>query len=73
LDANVYYAEIFEEFCSVVREPDKGDAFSIAIVQEIFVDADELKVLKTDLAYVHANFTSLSQPISEFIMVTVFF
>jgi hypothetical protein len=37
-------------------------------LQEInFNDSDEFKVLKTDLAYIHANFSSLSQSVTEFI------
>jgi hypothetical protein len=43
----------------------RGDAFSVAIFHEIFIDSDELQVLKTDLFYVHANFSSVFQSISR--------
>jgi hypothetical protein len=65
LDATVYYAENFEIFCSVVNEFDGGDASSVTILQDIFQDSNELKVLKTDLAYIHANFSFLSQSITK--------
>jgi hypothetical protein len=42
-------------FCSVVNEPDRDDAASVKILQEIFNDSTEPKVLKTDIAYIHAN------------------
>jgi hypothetical protein len=35
----------------------------IAILQGIFNDSDELKTHKTDLVYIHANFSFLSQHI----------
>jgi hypothetical protein len=67
LDATVHYAENFENFCSVVRvnEFDSDDASSITILQNIFQDSKALKVLRTDLAYIHANFSFLSQPITK--------
>jgi hypothetical protein len=55
LDATVYYAENFEIFCSVVNEFDGDYASSITILQDIFQDSNELKVLRTDLAYIRAN------------------
>jgi hypothetical protein len=44
----VYYAENFEIFCCEVSELDRDDASSIATLQEIFNDYNELKVLKGD-------------------------
>jgi hypothetical protein len=44
----------------VVNEFDGDDASSITILQDIFQDSNELKVLKTDLAYIPANFSFLS-------------
>jgi hypothetical protein len=49
----------------VVNKPDKDDASSTAILEEIFNDSNELEVLKTDLAYIDANFSFLSQPITK--------
>jgi hypothetical protein len=49
----------------VVNELDKYDASSIAIFQEIFKDTNEMKTLKTDLAYIHENFSSRSQYITK--------
>jgi hypothetical protein len=51
----VYYAQNFDIFCSMVTELDREDSFSAAILQEM-VNSNELKVLETDLAYIHANF-----------------
>jgi hypothetical protein len=45
----------------VVNEFDRDDA----ILQEIFTDPNELKVLKTDLAYIHSNFSFLSLSITK--------
>jgi hypothetical protein len=70
LDATVYYAENFEIFCSVVNEFDGDDASSITILQDIFQDSNELKVLRTDLAYIRANFSLLSQSITTVEMIT---
>jgi hypothetical protein len=57
----VYYVEKFEIFCSGVNKFDRGDA-SITVMQDffcdVFYDSNELKVLKTDLAYIHANLVS---------------
>jgi hypothetical protein len=41
------------------------DASCIAILQDIFKDSNVLKVLETDLAYIHANFSFLSQSITK--------
>jgi hypothetical protein len=66
----VYYAENFKIFCSVVNEFDGDDASSITILQDIFQDSNELKVLRTDLAYISANFSFLSQSITTLEMTT---
>jgi hypothetical protein len=50
-------------FCG--REVDRDNASSVAILQDIFKDSSELKALKTDLAYIHANFSFLSQSITK--------
>jgi hypothetical protein len=60
LDATVHYAENFKIFCSVVNEFDGDDASSIIVLQDTFQDSNELKVLRTDLAYIHVNFSFLS-------------
>jgi hypothetical protein len=70
LDATVYYGENFEIFCSVVNEFDGDDASSVTILKDIFKDSDELKVLRTDLAYIHANFSFLSQSVTKLEMTT---
>jgi hypothetical protein len=70
LDATVYYAENFEIFCSVVNEFDRDDASSITILQDIFQDSNKLKVLRTDLAYIRANFSFLSQSVTKLEMTT---
>jgi hypothetical protein len=41
----------------VVSELDRDDASSITILQDIFKDSNELKVLETDLVYIHENFS----------------
>jgi hypothetical protein len=56
----VHIMQKTEICCSVVN-----DTSSIAILQDIFKDSNELKVLKTDLAYVHANFSFLLQSITK--------
>jgi hypothetical protein len=70
LDATVYYKENFEIFCYVVNEFDGDDASSVTILQDIFKDSNELKLLRTDLAYIHANFSFLSQSITKLEMTT---
>jgi hypothetical protein len=45
----------------VANEHDRDVASSFAILQDTFTD--ELKVIKTDLAYIHANLSFLSQSI----------
>jgi hypothetical protein len=70
LDATVYYAETFEILCSVVNEFDGDDGSSITILQDIFQDSNEFKVLKTDLAHIRANFSFLSQSITKLEMTT---
>jgi hypothetical protein len=65
LDAIVYYSEIFEIFCSMVNELETDYAFSVAILQGMFNASNELKMLKSDLAYIHTNFTFLSQSIKK--------
>jgi hypothetical protein len=61
----MYYGDIFEIFCSVVSERCRDGASSIAILREICNDSNELKVLITGLAYIHANPSFLSQPITK--------
>jgi hypothetical protein len=39
-------------------------------MQDIFQDLNELKMLRTDLAYIRANFCFLSQPITKLEMTT---
>jgi hypothetical protein len=63
--ATVYYAENFLNLFSVIHELDRDNASSIAILQDIFKDSNDLKVLKTDLANIHANFNFLSQSITK--------
>jgi hypothetical protein len=70
LDATVHHAENFEIFCSVVNKFDGDDASSITIFQDIFQDSNELKTLKTDLAYIRANFSFLFQSITKLQMTT---
>jgi lipopolysaccharide biosynthesis protein len=65
-----HYAENFVIFCSVVNEFDKDDASSITILQDVFQYSNELKVIKTDLAYIRANFSFLSQSITKLEMTT---
>jgi hypothetical protein len=65
LYAIVYYAEHFEIFCSVVNAFDMDDTSCTAILQEIFNDSKELRVLKSDLVYIHANFSFLSHSINK--------
>jgi predicted oxidoreductase (fatty acid repression mutant protein) len=60
LDAIAYYAENFEASRSVVNVLDRYSASSNAILQEIFNDSNESKGLKSDMAYIHANFSFLS-------------
>jgi hypothetical protein len=54
----------------VVNEFDRDDASSITILQDIFQDSNELKVLRTDLAYIRANFSFLSQSVTKLEMTT---
>jgi hypothetical protein len=65
-----HYVEHFVIFCSVINEFYNDDASSITILQDIFQYSNELKVLKTDLAYIRANFSFLSQSITKFEMTT---
>jgi hypothetical protein len=65
LDVIVYHAENFEIFYSVINELYRDDASSVAILQDIFKDSNELKELKTDLAYIHANFSFVLQSITK--------
>jgi hypothetical protein len=53
-------------FCSVVNERDRDSTSYIAIMQEIYSDSNELKVLKADLAYIYADFSFLLQSITQF-------
>jgi hypothetical protein len=46
---------------SVVNEFDRDYASSITILHDTFKDSNEVKVLKTDLSYILANFSFLSQ------------
>jgi hypothetical protein len=43
----------------VANELDRDDASYIAILQEIFKHSNELKLLKTKFAYIHAKFIYL--------------
>jgi hypothetical protein len=65
LDAVVYCAENLEIFCSVMNEFDRDDVFSFVILQDILKGSDELMMLKTDLAHIHANFSFLSQSVTK--------
>jgi hypothetical protein len=56
--------------CSVVNEFNGDNASSITTLQDIFQDSNELKVLRTDLAYIRANFSFLSQSITKLEMTT---
>jgi hypothetical protein len=40
----------------MANELDRHDASSTEILQCVFKDSYELKMLKTDLAYIHENF-----------------
>jgi hypothetical protein len=54
LDSIVYYAENFQVVCSAVSELDKGDASSVAILQEIFSDKlTEGTIYKTWAIFMH--------------------
>jgi hypothetical protein len=44
----------------VTKELDRDDASSVAVLQEIFNDPNEMKALKADLADIHPNFSFLS-------------
>jgi hypothetical protein len=50
----------FEIFYSVVNELHRDDVSSLTTFQKIFIDSNEFKVLKTDLIYIHANFSSVT-------------
>jgi hypothetical protein len=65
LYAIVYYAGNFEINCFVVNELRRDNASFVAILQEIFNDSNELKALKADLDYIHANISFLSQFVTE--------
>jgi prefoldin subunit 5 len=52
----------------VVNEFDGDDTSSVTLFQ----DSSESKVLKTDLAYIRANFSFLSQSITKLEMTTNF-
>jgi hypothetical protein len=49
----------------VVNELGRDGAFSVTMLQTAFNDLNELKMIKTDLAYIHANFTFLSQSVTK--------
>jgi hypothetical protein len=70
LDATVYYAENFEIFCSVLNEFGGDDASLVTILQDIFQDSNDLKLLRTYLAYICANFSFLLQSVTELEMTT---
>jgi hypothetical protein len=70
LDATVYYAGNFEIFCSVLNEFGGDDAYLVTILQDIFQDSNDLKLLRTYLAYICANFSFLSQSVTELEMTT---
>lgn len=56
MDVTVYYAENFELFYSVVCDLDRDDASCIRMLQGMFNDSNEVKVLKTNVIYIHAKF-----------------
>jgi hypothetical protein len=62
-----------EIFSSRVNEldSDDDDASSVSILQHMFKDSNKLKVLKSDLAYIHANFSFLSQYIRKLDKTTI--
>jgi hypothetical protein len=60
-----FCAENFWNICSVQNKIDRDDVSSISILQDICKGSNEFKVLKTDLAYIHANFSFLSQFITK--------
>jgi hypothetical protein len=49
----------------VVNEFDGDSASSVTILQDMFQDSNELKVLKSDFAYIRANFSFLSQSVTK--------
>jgi hypothetical protein len=51
--------------CMMQKTFNSDIASSFTILQDIFKDANELKVLKTVLAYIRANFSFLSQSITN--------
>jgi hypothetical protein len=58
LDSAVCYAENIGISCSVANELNMDDASSITIIfRDGFNDSNEIKLLKTDLAYIHENFS----------------
>jgi hypothetical protein len=61
----MYYGEIFEILCFVVSERCRDGASSVAILRDICNNSNELKVLITGWAYIHANPTLLSQHITK--------
>lgn len=55
LEATACYVETFETVVFGINERDGHDASSIAVLQNMFYDSNEFKVLKTDLANSYAN------------------
>jgi hypothetical protein len=43
----------------VTEEHDRDDASSVAVLQEILNDSNDVKALKADLADIHPNFSLL--------------
>jgi hypothetical protein len=54
----------------VVSELGRDDAFSAAVLQKVLKDSNVFKLLKTDLAYIHANFSFLSQSVTKLVKAT---
>lgn len=45
-DATVHYAENFENICSILKEFDSNDSDPTTILQHVFKDENEWKMLK---------------------------
>jgi hypothetical protein len=61
----VYRIENSEIFYPQVNEYDRNDASCVGILREVFKNTDELKVLKIDLACIHATFSFLSYSVMK--------
>jgi hypothetical protein len=72
LDVIVYYVENLEIFFSAVNELSRDAGTSVAILQEISGDLNELRVLKINMAHIRANVSFLSQSVTKFEKATNF-